>query len=242
MGSRIENEISHGKLLAANDAESQWGWGTVAGKQRAERRAHIIMERAKILPEDTVLEIGCGNGMFTAMFARTRAKILAVDLSPDLLQGALARNLPSDKVKFVNSPFEDCDVSGPFDAIIGSSVLHHLDVDPSLRKMHAMLRNNGRIVFAEPNYLNPQVFIERTFRRYFPYVSPDETAFCRFFLARKLILAGFANISITPFDWLHPAVPAPLVHVIGRLGLILEKIPVLREFSGSLCISARKRS
>jgi SAM-dependent methyltransferase len=124
--------------------------------------------------------------------------------------------------------------------VIGSSVLHHLDTDASFAKIHALLRPGGLMSFAEPNMLNPQVFLERTFRRWFPYVSPDETAFVRWRLAGVLSKVGFERIEITPFDWLHPATPVRMIHAVTRMGNWLERIPVVREFAGSLWIRGRR--
>lgn len=86
--------------------------------------------------------------------------------------------------------------------------------------------------------LNPQVFIERKFRNFFPYVSPDETAFVRWTFEPSLLKAGFRDIGIVPFDWLHPSVPGFLTGTVSRLGRVFEKTPLLREFSGSLYIKA----
>ncbi len=187
-----------------------------------------------------VLEIGCGTGMFTEMFSKNGCSIVAVDISDDLLQIAAERNLPTDRVQFVNKRFEECAVDGPFDAIIGSSVLHHLEIKPSLLKIYALLKPGGILSFAEPNMLNPQIFIERTFRQFFPRISEDETAFVRFRLKKQLLAAGFTDCEITPFDWLHPAVPEKLIPTVSKAGRILENSPILREFSGSTLITAKK--
>lgn len=88
MSGRAEHEIHHGELLASKDTELIWGWGTPAGRVRATRRAKLIGRGAKLGPNVHVLEIGCGTGMFTEMFAQTRARIVAVDISPDLLKKA----------------------------------------------------------------------------------------------------------------------------------------------------------
>jgi SAM-dependent methyltransferase len=241
MGAQNElfsHELEHGKYLAAGCAEEIWGWGTPAGQVRARRRAACILEGAGIGLCSRVLEIGCGTGMFTAAFAESGAEIIAVDLSPDLLARAAERNLA--RVRFVEKNFEDCDVDGPFDAVIGSSVLHHLDLERALPKIHSLLKPGGRLCFAEPNMLNPQVFAERHFRRFFPYVSPDETAFVRTRLRRQLEASLFEAVSIRPFDWLHPAVPAPLISVVSSVGGFLEKSWPLSEFAGSLMIRAQK--
>ena len=88
--------------------------------------------------------------------------------------------------------------------------------------------------FAEPNMLNPQVFIVMKFRRFFWYVSPDETAFSRFKLRARLERSGFTDVLIRPFDWLHPRTPVPLIGAVQSLGQVLEKGPVVREFAASL--------
>jgi 2-polyprenyl-3-methyl-5-hydroxy-6-metoxy-1,4-benzoquinol methylase len=241
---RTEHEIQHGEWLAARDTEKIWGWDTPAGRLRAERRATLVAQGAQLKPGDHVLEIGCGTGMFTEIFAASGATIVAVDLSKDLLDKARARNLPKERVVFVEKPFEECDVDGPFDAVIGSSVLHHLEIDVALRRILELLKPGGFLSFAEPNMLNPQVFMERHFQflPIFAYTSPDETAFVRWSFARKLRSVGFADVTITPFDWLHPHTPPALIPTVKGLGGAIESIPLCREFSGSLYICGRRPS
>ena len=237
--SRADHEISHGKWLAAQDTETVWGWGTPAGRLRASRRARLIVAGAGLASGKRVLEIGCGTGMFTEIFAASGATILAVDISPELLDKARLRRLPA-RVTFLERRFEDCDVVGPFDAVIGSSILHHLEVDVAIRHIRRLLKPGGRLSFAEPNMLNPQVYLERRFSHLpmFSHISPDETAFVRWDLARRLRQAGFDAVSISPFDWLHPSTPEPLIRVVQSTGRAVEHIPLLREFAGSLHIQA----
>ena len=236
--SRKDREVEHGRYLASGVAEEIWGWGTPAGQLRAKRRADLILHGAKIGPASKVVEIGCGTGLFTERFAQSGAKIIAVDLSPDLLALARNRNLPN--VRFLEKSFEDCDVDGPFDAVIGSSVLHHLDLGRTWAKIFTLLKPGGRLSFAEPNMLNPQIYCERHFRSFFPQVSPDETAFVRPRLRRDLERAGFVFVDIQPFDWLHPATPPRLIPVVSGFGKVLEAAPLVREFAGSLRIWAAR--
>lgn len=240
MNSLFENEINHGRYLASSDTEAVWGWGSPAGKKRAERRGNLLIKSGKIEPGAKVLEIGCGTGLFTSMFADQKAAIIAVDLSPDLLAIARAKKFPYNNVRFIEKQFEECSVDGPFDVIVCSSVLHHLIVAKSLEKIFSLLKEDGRIAFAEPNMLNPQVWIQCRFRRFFKCMSVDETAFVRWRIKRQLVKAGFTGISIKPFDWLHPAVPSFCIGIVSFIGLILEHTPFFREFSGSLLIGAKK--
>lgn len=239
---RHEHEIAHGRLLAAEGAEAIWGWGSPAGQRRAERRGRLIAEGGRLRPGAKVLEIGCGTGLFTASFAESGASLLGVDISEELLALARQRGLPPDRVRFLAKPFEACDVDGPFDAIVGSSILHHLDLVASLPKILNLLVPGGWISFAEPNMLNPQIFLQKNI----PWIkarlgdSPDETAFVRWTLARQLRAAGFVEIAIRPYDWLHPATPRFLIPLVDVVGRTVERIPVLRECAGSLIITARR--
>ena len=55
---RSINEIEHGKILLEGDPEEIWGWGTPAGKIRAERRAALITSGAHLRPGVLAMEVG----------------------------------------------------------------------------------------------------------------------------------------------------------------------------------------
>lgn len=237
---RSNREISHGRFLAAHDPEWIWGWNTPAGRVRAERRARLIAEGARLGPDVRCLEIGCGTGLFTERFAATGAHIVAVDISSELLEIARRRGLHPERVEFLQKPFEACDVDGPFDAVIGSSILHHLDMPSAVEKIRDLLKPGGVMSFAEPNMLNPQIFLQKNI----PWLkarlgdSPDETAFVREPLQRLIRCAGFDSVTIIPFDWLHPRTPTQLIAHVRWIGRRLERIPGIRELAGSLYIKA----
>ena len=236
--SRAQHEIAHGRRLASADPERIWGWASPAGHERAARRARLIGEAADLGPGRRAIEIGCGTGAFTEVFARTGAHITAVEISEPLAEQARQRLRDYDNVDLLVTQFEDASIEQRFDAVIGSSVLHHLDVDRALDRIRTLLHPGGVLALAEPNLLNPQVFVERRFRRLFPSVSPDETAFVRRRLSALLQAKGFSDVTITPFDFLHPEVPAWAISAVSRLGRVLESTPLLRELAGSLLIRA----
>jgi 2-polyprenyl-3-methyl-5-hydroxy-6-metoxy-1,4-benzoquinol methylase len=239
---RAAREIVHGSRLAELDPETIWGWRTPAGRIRAARRGALIADGASLKPGDHALEIGCGTGLFTEHFIKSGATIVAVDISEPLLMRARAKNLDAARVTFVNARFEALDIQHQFDAVIGSSVLHHLDVEASLAHIFTILEPGGRLSFAEPNMLNPVIFLERRVPalRERWHVSPDETAFVRWPLRKALERHGFVDIRIMPFDWLHPFTPTPLIRTVRAIGRVVERLPFVREFSGSMLITARK--
>lgn len=239
--SRKAHEIEHGRLLAQKKPEEIWGWESPAGKTRATRRARKIISGANLAEGDLVLEIGCGVGNFTESFSTTNCRLFAVDISPDLIKLAQKKLIGHKGVTFIQNSYECCAEHGPFDAIIGSSILHHLDIDTALPVLFDMLKPKGSFCFAEPNLLNPQIFLQKKI----PWIkkatgdSPDETAFIRFCLARKLARTGFTDIEIIPFDWLHPSTPTKLIKTVTSVSKFLEDIPIIREFSGSLLIKCK---
>ncbi len=237
---RGDQEITHGKKLAQSDPELIWGWGTLAGRLRAVRRADWITKSAKLGPDKHVLEIGCGTGLFTELFARSGAHIVAVDISGDLLELARKKNLPPDKVEFLQKRFEECDFDGGFDAVVGSSILHHLDIQPALTRIKELLKPGGIMSFGEPNMLNPVVatFNHIPVMRRASGNSPDEMAFTRWGIKQYLEEAGFTGIKVFPRDWLYPSTPPALIKMVQTIEPLLEQMPLLREIAGSLYIRA----
>ena len=238
---RIQNEVQHGKKIADN-AVNIWGWGTPAGKARADRRASYFIQHGGVTAGKKVLEIGCGTGEFTKRIAQTGADITAIDISPDLLEIA-RKTIPNVTVGFHVQNVEKLDFEdGSFDVVIGSSILHHLNLNPALKEVYRVLKRGGGIVFTEPNMFNPQIWLERNipFIRKLTNNSPDETAFIRWILKKELINLGFKNVSIRPFDFLHPFTSDMLIPFVSNIGNLVEKIPLAREIAGSLLIYASK--
>ncbi len=240
MQQRIANEIQHGRFLAQHGAGEIWNWEGPAGKLRWARRVKMLSNHLRA--GMSVLELGCGTGYFTRELVRSGADIVAVDLSPELLEIAQA-DCPAENVRFEIQ--DACALSYPdatFDSVVGSSVLHHLEIGKALREMYRVLKPGGTIYFTEPNMLNPQIAIQKNV----PWVkrklgdSPDETAFFRWPLQRLLEKTGFRNVRIDPFDFLHPKTPPRFVNSLRALGEFLEKIPMMSEFGGSVYIRAIK--
>lgn len=243
MDFRIQNEIEHGKYLSNLGAEDVWNWNSPAGTKRKQRRIFLITQRLN--NKMCVLEIGCGTGHFTPEFAKAVKRLVAVDISPELLDQAKANNSADNIQYFVQNAYDMKDIkSSSFDAVVGTSILHHLDLHKTLLELHRVLKPEGSIIFSEPNMLNPQIAMERNvpFLRKIMHASPDETAFIRWRLSNDLKNNGFIDIKIEPFDFLHPSTPQAFIPFIEKVSTFSEKIPVLREIAGSLFITAKKGS
>jgi len=237
---RLSNEKRHGEFIG-KQGEEIWNWSSPAGKRRWARRCRSFKEFIGG-HQSRVLEIGCGTGLFTTELVRTDNRIFAIDISETLIMRAKAR-VSSANVNFIVG--NACDTgfkSGSLDFIVGSSSLHHLEVDSALKEFLRILKPGGGVMFTEPNMMNPQVALTKGV----PSIkrragdSPDETAFFRWQIAKKLRGFGFAEVSVEPFDFVHPHTPAWLLHATERLAAVLEKTPLVRWIAGSLIIRCRK--
>lgn len=240
MDNRLDNEIKHGKFLAENGAEKIWNWASPAGKKRWERRVKMLTEM--ITPEKKVLELGCGTGDFTKEIVKTNAQITSIDISSHLLLIARKEVQAANVLFLEENAYQMSFGDNSFDFVVGSSVLHHLDIQKAISEIYRVLSPGGMIAFTEPNMLNPQIAVQKNI----PYVkkklgdSPDETAFFKWQLSRILQEAGFSNITVQPFDFLHPAVPEFMIGFVSRIGMAMEKCPIIKEIAGSLYIKALK--
>jgi SAM-dependent methyltransferase len=238
---RIRNEIRHGEYIGAH-GEEIWNWSSPAGKRRWARRCRLF-ETFLGNRHNLVLEIGCGTGLFTKELAGTDNAIVALDVSDLLIMKAKARVFSPNVHFVVGNAYQTGFKSGSFDCIVGSSALHHLDVHGALKEFLRILKSGGRILFMEPNMMNPQVALIKKV----PTLklragdSPDETAFFRRRIAKQFEREGFTAVSVKPFDFIHPKLPASVLSAAERLTVFLEKTPLIREFAGSLIIQCRKK-
>lgn len=231
--------------LAEKQEGSWWGHRTYAGQQRQKKRAQLVANFLSPINETTkVLEIGCGAGDFTIYLLEKLpfCTYYGMDISKGLLEIA-QRRIHKKGVTFLKGNVEDIDPQvGSFDAVIGASILHHLDTTKTLSGIYKVLNPGGKIFFMEPNMRNPQIWLERNvkFIRKVMQNTEDETAFYKSEMMDMLKKGGFIDITVEPFDFMHPIVPKVLVTFFSSIFNLLEEIPILKEFGGSLMIKGKK--
>ncbi len=240
---RIEQE--HFDKFAEQQGEIWWGNATEAGRVRLQRRARLLINEIETYSDPSVLELGCGTGAFTQhiLIEHPSLRLEGIDVSPKCIEIASAR-----LGQYPNARFRTGDATAlenendSIDAVVGNSVLHHLPLEESARESLRVLKRGGIFWFSEPNMMNPEVFLEKNVRFIgkLTQTTPDETAFIRWRLSRALQQVGFTRIDVRPFDYLHPLVPKPLIGFASAVGNVLERTPILKEFTGSLLIKATK--
>lgn len=110
----------------------------------------------------TVLDFGCGDGWLSVRLATLGNRVHAFDISEVLIARANELARASDvagDISFTEMAAENLDYPADhFDLVIGTSILHHTDLDVTLRRLRNVLKATGTAVFIEP--LNQNVALK----------------------------------------------------------------------------------
>lgn len=217
---------------------------------RTERRCEYMISKMNFEKKVRILEIGCGTGELSYLLAKkTGSHVLGIDLCKTFIQCAkkkyLLNNLQYEILDFNHSEsLFNIMKNNKFDYIVGNGILHHLyyNIYESLKSIYYLLNNNGRIVFLEPNIFNPYCYL---IFNLFPFrklakLEPEEMAFSKRYITKKLVEAGFNNIEVEYKDFLLPGTPSFLINPVITIGGIAEKVPFFNKISQSIYISASK--
>ena len=113
------------------------------------RRAFLLGE---LRPGDRLLDLGCGEGQFSAAAAAAGAVVTAADVAPEALRRLHTRHpeLTTVQVPFDGPlPFED----GQFDIVWAGEVIEHVaDTARWLSEVRRVLTPHGRLLVTTPNH------------------------------------------------------------------------------------------
>lgn len=213
---------------------------------RSERRCDMIVSEMTIKQDTSILEIGCGTGEIAHFIAKkTNAQVLGTDLCvPFIEQAKKIHNLPNLSFDVLNFNEPHTLDGKKFDYIIGNGILHHLyyHLDEALANIRFLLKDGGKLIFLEPNLINPYCYVIFTypFFRKKAKLEPDEMAFTRRFITEKLKTTGYSKSKVKYKDFLLPFIPSFFIKPVILIGDFIEKIPGLNRMTQSIFIVGEK--
>lgn len=147
--------------------------------------ANIFQRRIKLVNKfypqpGKVLEIGSSTGLLLSLLKKQGWEVLGVELSKEAASEAEKRGVPTLKV-----PFEEAKLPlSSFDVVIINHTLEHLqDLDLTIKKVSALLKNKGILLIDVPNFGS---FSAGWLKGNWPYLLPKEHFW--HFTARSLTL------------------------------------------------------
>jgi putative AdoMet-dependent methyltransferase len=129
------------------NAEQVAAYDRNQGRDPAEDRA--LIAALGVGPEHGLLDLGCGTGQFACEAARAAAAVMAIDVSPAMLDFARQRALKAGlvNIRFALGGFLSYEHAGPpLDFAVSKFALHHLSdfwKAAALGRIHGWLKPGG---------------------------------------------------------------------------------------------------
>ena len=175
-------------------------WSATYERDRASRRLREIqtaaLARLALVPDDVLLDIGCGTGAAVRDASPTVTRAVGFDLSPAIITRARELAATLANVEFVEGdvsgslPFAD----GEFTAVLCTTAFHHFArPQETVAEIARVLAPGGRSLIADANRSHPAVFMLDPLLRMF---QPSHVGFRRLAQLRSdLRRVGFAAIT-----------------------------------------------
>lgn len=112
-----------------------------------------------------LLDVGCGLGEASVYFAMQGADVTSSDLSQGMLDAAsrlAAKNGVSVRQHLASAEDMRLPPDARFDVIYAGNLLHHVDIDATLRRIRPHLADGGVLVTWDPLAYNPAINVYRT--------------------------------------------------------------------------------
>ncbi|MFA5501789.1 MAG: class I SAM-dependent methyltransferase [Sulfurovaceae bacterium] len=99
---------------------------------------------------EKVLDLGCGDGTLAVEIEKFNTKVIAVDLSEDMVEKTKAKGIEAYVMSATELPFEN-----EFDAVFSNAVLHWVkEPETAIKKISQALKAEGRFIAEFGGYGN----------------------------------------------------------------------------------------
>jgi ubiquinone/menaquinone biosynthesis C-methylase UbiE len=154
---RAAHEDSH-----IDDALRKW-WATFPhafNNPSMQRLGAFFKQELGSIEDKLVLELGCGQGDFAIWLLDQGAKVFGIDISEFNItrcrEKAYARNIDQTRYTFsVMNAHQTIFPSRHFDRVVGTGILHHLDLSAAMTEIDRILKPQAKPILQEPLAENP---------------------------------------------------------------------------------------
>ena len=109
-----------------------------------------VIELLNPQEDESILDLGCGDGTLAVEIEKFNSRVIAVDLSENMVAKAKEKGIQAFVMSATKLTFEN-----KFDAVFSNAVLHWVkDDDKSIKKIYNSLKAKGRLIAEFGGYSN----------------------------------------------------------------------------------------
>jgi SAM-dependent methyltransferase len=208
-------------------------------KDRLRWRAQTFRHMVHLLPNQTVLELGAGQGLFTLQLLRVSRgenPITAATFNPDQVR---PEDLPP-AVEFLNiSALPGVLTGKQFDYVVAMDLLDKRNSAWFLQNIYQLLKPGGQVLFYESNPWNVVLRLRRSISQLFGEKDPRQLL-NRSALYELISEVGFVRVFAVYNDFVYAPLTRSLVWFFRNLSILLENAPLVQTLAGTILIHAQK--
>jgi len=184
-----------------------------------------------------IVDFGSGGGRLTIPLLQNGYKVIAIDTDEKSREQLLKTATKIGKNKNLQI-YKKFPKGKKYDYILGTDIIHHIDIDKYFKLFNNHLKKGGKIIFSEPNSWNISwwifilLFLDWKQERGIIQIN-------NFNLIKRLKLIGFKNIKIMGLFFLPPMIFnwSPLLR---KINIFLGDLPLLKLFAFRYIIVAQR--
>ena len=202
-------------------------------------RSQTFRHLVHLLPGQTILELGCGRGLFTKALAGTagaKNPLTAVSFAQGDFRPA---DIPPS-VEFHRVSSLPGELAGrSFDFVVAMDLLDRRNCAWFVRQVMDLLKPGGQVLFYESNPWNVFLKLRRAMSRYIGRRDARQLL-SRPDLYELISGVGFIRVFAVYNDFVYAPLTRSLIWFLRNLSILLENVPGIRTLAGSILLHAQK--
>lgn len=208
-------------------------------EDRLHWRAQTFRHLVHLVPQQSILEIGSAEGLFTKqLFRATRGEnpITSVSFNAEISDS----NKQNSAIEFLTiDSFPGALTGRTFDYVIAMDMLDRANSAWFLNTVYSLLKPGGQIIFYESNPWNVMLQLNRFMRKRIGMRDQRQLQ-SRTQLYELISQIGFSRIFAVYNDFVYAPLTYKGVWLLKNLSILLENLSIVRTLAGSILIHAQK--